>query len=118
MYENHLFSRVGYRMKIDDKDDKPNTGRIHVDYAQARDDLYEWECKQRALARELRHRSRIEEERLRPPSPPPIIHFSDHEASLLMEKLKGMLSWLITGVVTGWILFRLLADFRRFSTDF
>ncbi len=81
---------LGYRMKIDDKDDKPNTGRIHVDYAQARDDLYEWECKQRALARELRHRSRIEEERLRPPSPPPIIHFSDHEASLLMEKLKGM----------------------------
>ena len=76
-------------MKIDDKDDKPNTGRIHVDYAQARDDLYEWECKQRALAREMRHRSRLEEERLRPPSPPPIIHYSDHEASLLMEKLKG-----------------------------
>ena len=80
---------VGYRMKIEDKDDKPNTGRIHVDYAQARDDLYEWECKQRALAREMRHRSRLEEERLRPPSPPPIIHYSDHEASLLMEKLKG-----------------------------
>ncbi len=76
-------------MKIDDKDDKPNTGRIHVDYAQARDDLYEWECKQRSLAREMRHRSRLEEERLRPPSPPPIIHYSDHEASMLMEKLKG-----------------------------
>jgi len=28
----------GYRMKIEDKDDKPNTGRLHVDYAMARDD--------------------------------------------------------------------------------
>lgn len=81
----------GYRIKIENKDDKPHTGRIHVDYAQARDDLYEWECKQRSLAREHRHRQRLEEERLRPPSPPPIIHYSDHEASQLMEKLKGKL---------------------------
>lgn len=78
----------GYRIQIGDNTDKPNTGRIHVDFAQARDDLYEWECKQRALAREARHRERIEEDRLRPPSPPPIIHFSDHEASALTEKLK------------------------------
>ena len=79
----------GYRLRIGSNDDKPNTGRLHVDYAQARDDLYEWECTQRALAREHRHRMRIEQERLRPPSPPPIIHFSDHEASVLLEKLKG-----------------------------
>ena len=79
----------GYRVKIENKDDAPNTGRLHVDFAQARDDLYEWECKQRALAREQRHRQRLEEERLRPPSPPPIIHYSDHEASLLQENLKG-----------------------------
>jgi len=80
---------LGYRIKIDDQDDAPNTGRLHVDYAQARDDLYEWECQQRALAREHRHRMRIEEDRLRPPSPPPITHFSDHEASLLLDHLKG-----------------------------
>ena len=75
-------------MKIEDKDDKPNTGRLHVDYAQARDDQYEFECKQRMLAREMRHRQRVEEDRLRPPSPPPIVHYSDHEAYVLMEQLK------------------------------
>ncbi|CAH1782176.1 unnamed protein product [Owenia fusiformis] len=79
----------GYRMQIENKTDKANSGRIHVDFAQARDDLYEWECQQRALMREQRHRQRVEEDRLRPPSPPPIIHFSDHEASILSEKLKG-----------------------------
>jgi hypothetical protein len=75
-------------MKIEDKDDKPNTGRLHVDYAQARDDQYEFECKQRMLAREMRHRQRMEDDRLRPPSPPPIVHYSDHEAYVLMEQLK------------------------------
>lgn len=84
---------VGYRIKVGNNDDKPNTGRIHVDYAQARDDLYEWECKQRSLAREQRHHIRVQEDRLRPPSPPPIIHFSDHEASVILEKLKGLLSY-------------------------
>ena len=76
-------------MKIDNKDDKANTGRLHVDYAQARDDFYEWECQQRAQEREMRHYYRIEQERLRPPSPPPVAHFSDHEAQILLERLKG-----------------------------
>lgn len=75
-------------MKIKDSDEKEDTGRIHVDYAQAKDDQYEYECLQRAVAREMRHFQRLEEERLRPPSPPPVTHFSDHEASLLLEKLK------------------------------
>jgi hypothetical protein len=79
----------GYRIKIENKDDKPNTGRLHIDYAQARDDLHDWECQQRALAREMRHQRRLEEERLRPPSPPPVIHFSDHEAQILLEQIKG-----------------------------
>lgn len=51
-------------MRIDNKMDPPNTGRIHVDFAQARDDQYEWECKQRQLQREARHRDRVEKERL------------------------------------------------------
>ncbi|XP_067669821.1 ecto-NOX disulfide-thiol exchanger 2-like isoform X2 [Haliotis asinina] len=79
----------GYRMKIDNDDDKANTGRIHVDYALARDDQYEWECQQRALAREMRHQQRIEEDLRRPPSPPPPIVFSEHEALSLTEKLKS-----------------------------
>ncbi|KTG39395.1 hypothetical protein cypCar_00009188 [Cyprinus carpio] len=51
--------------------------------------LYEG-CKQRLLHREERerHRRKIQEDRLRPPSPPPIMHYSEHEAALLAEKLK------------------------------
>jgi hypothetical protein len=76
-------------MKIDDKDDKPNTGRLHVDFAQARDDLHEWECLQRQLLRESRHRERLEEAMHRPPSPPAVVHYSDHEAMMLIDALKG-----------------------------
>ncbi|KAI1899564.1 hypothetical protein AGOR_G00063080 [Albula goreensis] len=78
----------GYRMRIGSSTDKKDSGRIHVDFAQARDDLYEWECKQRLLAREERHRRKIQENRLRPPSPPPIMHYSEHEAGLLADRLK------------------------------
>ena len=77
-------------MKLEDKDDKPNTGRLHIDYAQARDDLYEWECRQRALQREQRHRDRLEQALKRPASPLPVVHFSDHEANTLCEQLKGI----------------------------
>ena len=88
-YRHALAAAAGYRMKIGDSDDKTNTGRLHVDYAQARDDLYEWECLQRVWAREQRHRDRMEEERLRPPSPPPVVHYSDMTANVLLDKIKG-----------------------------
>ncbi|KAK1789294.1 hypothetical protein P4O66_015228, partial [Electrophorus voltai] len=80
--------KPSYRIRLGSSTDKKDTGRLHVDYAQARDDLYEWECRQRMLAREERHRRRIEEDRLRPPSPPPIVHYSEHECSQLGEKIK------------------------------
>ncbi|XP_030642331.1 ecto-NOX disulfide-thiol exchanger 1 [Chanos chanos] len=94
----------GYRMRIGSSTDKKDSGRIHVDFAQARDDLYEWECKQRLLAREERHRRKVQEDRLRPPSPPPIMHYSEHEASLLAERLKddGKFSE-ATAVLFTWI---------------
>lgn len=76
-------------MRIGSSTDKKDSGRIHVDFAQARDDLYEWECKQRLLAREERHRRKVQEDCLRPPSPPPIVHYSEHEAAQLAEILKG-----------------------------
>ncbi|KAG9349077.1 hypothetical protein JZ751_029396 [Albula glossodonta] len=82
----------GYRIRLGSSTDKKDTGRLHVDFAQARDDLYEWECRQRMLAREERHRRRIEEDRLRPPSPPPIVHYSEHECSQLGEKIKVLQS--------------------------
>uniref|UniRef100_A0A8C4Z0V0 RRM domain-containing protein n=1 Tax=Gadus morhua TaxID=8049 RepID=A0A8C4Z0V0_GADMO len=78
----------GYRIRLGSSTDKKDTGRLHVDFAQARDDLYEWECRQRMLAREERHRRKIEEDLLRPPSPPPIVHYSDHECSQLGDKIK------------------------------
>ncbi|KAM9513727.1 ecto-NOX disulfide-thiol exchanger 2-like isoform 5-T9 [Salvelinus alpinus] len=77
-----------YRMRLGSSTDKKDTGRLHVDFAQARDDLYEWECRQRLYAREERHRRRMEEDRFRPPSPPPIVHYTDHECSLLGDKIK------------------------------
>ncbi|XP_064206638.1 ecto-NOX disulfide-thiol exchanger 2-like isoform X4 [Anguilla rostrata] len=78
----------GYRIRLGSSTDKKDTGRLHVDFAQARDDLYEWECRQRMLAREERHRRRVEEDLLRPPSPPPIVHYSEHECSQLGDKIK------------------------------
>lgn len=30
----------------------------------------------------------MEEERLRPPSPPPVVHYTDHEATSVSEKIK------------------------------
>ncbi|UYV72864.1 ENOX2 [Cordylochernes scorpioides] len=78
---------AGYRMVVNgEQEASGNTGWLHVDYAQARDDQYEWECQQRALERELRHRER--DHLLRPPSPPPVPHYSDYEASSLIERLR------------------------------
>lgn len=82
-------------MRLGSSTDKKDSGRLHVDFAQARDDFYEWECKQRMRAREERHRRKLEEDRLRPPSPPPIMHYSEHEAALLAEKLKGRRPFLL-----------------------
>lgn len=76
-------------MRIGSNTDLPNTGRLHVDFAQARDDQYEWECRQRQLQREQRHRDRVEKERMRVPSPPPVVHYTDHEASQIVEKIKS-----------------------------
>ncbi|KAH1018868.1 ecto-NOX disulfide-thiol exchanger 2 [Dendroctonus ponderosae] len=78
----------GYRIRIGSNVDPGYNGRLHVDYAQARDDQYEWECRQRQLERERRHRERMEEERMKRPSPPPVTHYSDHEASNISDKLK------------------------------
>lgn len=58
-----------------------------VDYAQARDDQYDFECKQRQLQREQRHRERLDRDWLRL-SPPMVVHYSDHEAMSVCEKLK------------------------------
>ena len=84
----YIFLFAGWRMKIGDKDDKANTGRIHCDYATARDDQHEWELMQRAIAREQRHQQRMIEEMNRPRSPPQVAQYSEREASNVSEMLK------------------------------
>ncbi|XP_029462977.1 ecto-NOX disulfide-thiol exchanger 2 isoform X2 [Rhinatrema bivittatum] len=99
----------GYRLRLGSSTDKKDTGRLHVDFAQAHDDFYEWECKQRMLAREERHRRRSDEDRYHPPSPPAVAPYSDHECSIVAEKLKDdfkfreaihtLLTWIERGEV-------------------
>jgi RNA recognition motif-containing protein len=76
----------GYRVKINNSNEPGNTGKLHVDFAQARDDQYEYECKQRQLIREMRHK---EKARGSSASPPLTTHYTDHEASVIAEKLKS-----------------------------
>ncbi|XP_004530599.1 ecto-NOX disulfide-thiol exchanger 2 [Ceratitis capitata] len=78
----------GYRMRVTNSSEPANFGRLHVDYAQARDDLYDYECKQRQLQREQRHKERVSTDRMRSTSPPPIPHYNEHEASLVAEHLR------------------------------
>ena len=78
---------MGYFQKLES--DNSSFGTIHVDYAQARDDQYEYECKQRKLQREMRHREKMEKDRLRPLSPLPVVHYTEHEAMTLAEKIKN-----------------------------
>lgn len=90
VYEQSVDAAIflsGYRLRIDNKTDGPNCSRLHVDYAQARDDQHEFECKQRAAQREARHRERMAARR-RPPSPPPIHHYTDHDAADICDKIK------------------------------
>ncbi|KAK7499223.1 hypothetical protein BaRGS_00009483 [Batillaria attramentaria] len=99
----------GYRMKIENKDDKPNTGRLHVDYANARNDQHEWECEQRALAREMRHQQQLQDECMRVPSPPPVAPFTVYDGNALLEVIKSdtgfmqgsqqLITWLDRGSV-------------------
>ncbi|XP_044139817.1 ecto-NOX disulfide-thiol exchanger 1 isoform X1 [Bufo gargarizans] len=99
----------GYRMRLGSSTDKKDSGRLHVDFAQARDDFYEWECQQRLFAREERHRRKLEVDYFGPPSPPSIMHYSEHEATVLSEKLKDdnkfleaisiLLTWIDRGEV-------------------
>lgn len=87
-YEASVDSAIylsGYRVKIGNNNDPGNTGKLHVDYAQARDDQYEYECRQRQLQREQRHKDRSRSSS----SPPLVIHYTDHEATAVSEKIKN-----------------------------
>lgn len=100
VYEASVDSAIylsGYRVRLNtggfnfsspEPKDPATFGQLHVDFAHARDDQYDFECRQRKLQRERRHRERVEDDRLRPLSPQPVIHYTDHEATAVAEKLK------------------------------
>ncbi|GFU62766.1 ecto-NOX disulfide-thiol exchanger 2 [Nephila pilipes] len=73
-----------YRIKIENNDEPAYNGKMHVDYATARDDQHDFECRKRQMEREERHRARAS-----PPSPPPMPHYSEHEAISVNEKLRN-----------------------------
>lgn len=80
----------GYRVRIGNNTDSPNCGRLHVDYAQARDDQYDYECKLRQLQREQRHRDKVVKDRVSSSlSPPKTVHFTENEANTLTERIKN-----------------------------
>jgi len=85
----HAVFLSGWRLRVDNQQDQPHTGRIHVDYAQARDDQQEYERAQRLMEREERQRMRMMDDMNRPPSPPSIPHFSEGEAHTVVEDLKA-----------------------------
>ncbi|XP_049544597.1 ecto-NOX disulfide-thiol exchanger 2 [Anopheles darlingi] len=101
VYETSVDSAIylsGYRVKIGsnftfpsgpEPKEAPIFGVLHVDYAQARDDQYEYECRQRKLQREKRHRERLEDDRYRSLSPQPVVHYTEHEATSVAERLKS-----------------------------
>ncbi|TDG49639.1 hypothetical protein AWZ03_003877 [Drosophila navojoa] len=94
----------GYRLRISNQNEPPNFGRLHVDYAQARDDQYDYECKQRQLQREQRHRERMSLDRMRSQSPPPIPHYTDHEATAVAEHLRNNETFVkAIQTITAWL---------------
>ena len=82
--DNALFFS-GWRMKIDNSSLAENSGKLHVDFANARDDQYEWECHQRAMERKARQMMSLAQ----PPSPPPIPNFSELEAGSVIDQIKS-----------------------------
>ncbi|XP_017135793.1 ecto-NOX disulfide-thiol exchanger 1 isoform X2 [Drosophila miranda] len=94
----------GYRLRISAMNEPPNFGRLHVDYAQARDDQYDYECKQRQLQREQRHRERMSLDRMRSQSPPPIPHYTEHEATAVAEQLRSNETFVkAIQTITAWL---------------
>lgn len=65
-----------------------SASRLHVDYAQARDDQYEWEMKKRHIMREERRQQQTRSNP--PPSPPLIPHFTEAKALSVSEEIKGI----------------------------
>ncbi|XP_041482729.1 ecto-NOX disulfide-thiol exchanger 2-like [Lytechinus variegatus] len=76
----------GYRVRIGANIDPPNNGRLRLDFAENRDDQYEFECDQRRRAREARHASKTNI--VVPEEPAVTPRYSHIESSNLLAKVK------------------------------
>ncbi|XP_025420504.1 ecto-NOX disulfide-thiol exchanger 2, partial [Sipha flava] len=91
----------GYRLVMKGQE-LISASRLHVDYAQARDDQYEWEMKKRHLMREERRQQQTRSNP--PPSPPLIPHFTEAKALSVSEEIKADTSFLnAVQVVITWL---------------
>ncbi|CAG0878476.1 unnamed protein product [Darwinula stevensoni] len=91
----------GYKVRMGTGSGPESSGRLHVDYAEARDDQYEFECRQRQLQRELRHREQLERNVV---SPPAVVHFTESEAQSISEKLKDDSTFLMAvRILVTWL---------------
>lgn len=105
----------GYYMKIANRDDPSNCGRLHVDYSFASEDQIEYECEQRELAQQMKFRQNYEAEQwpprpTTPQSPPKPVIYNENEAADLQEELKKdetmirainiIITWLERGACT------------------
>ncbi|XP_050540768.1 ecto-NOX disulfide-thiol exchanger 2 isoform X2 [Daktulosphaira vitifoliae] len=91
----------GYRLVMKGQE-LVSASRLHVDYAQARDDQYEWEMKRRHLMREERRQQQTRSNP--PPSPPLIPHFTEAKALSISEEIKTDVSFLnAVQVVITWL---------------
>ncbi|KAG8199422.1 hypothetical protein JTE90_000290 [Oedothorax gibbosus] len=89
----------GYYLKIGNKEEAAYNSRIHVDYAKARSDQYEYDCKMRAL-----HTEMLRERGLQAPSPTPIVSYSEFEAASLGELLRDEKTFEQScGVLIAWL---------------
>lgn len=76
---------AGHNLVIGDGKEKSKVGRFHVDYATSKEDEREHEALERAKAREFRQRA-LEQEINSPGMTKTV--FSDHEATVLLEKIR------------------------------
>ncbi|XP_050422070.1 ecto-NOX disulfide-thiol exchanger 1 isoform X2 [Adelges cooleyi] len=91
----------GYRLVMKGQE-LVSASRLHVDYAQARDDQYEWEMKKRHLMREERRQQQTRSNP--PPSPPLIPHFTEAKALSISEEIKADTAFLnAVQVVITWL---------------
>jgi len=85
---DHAVLLSGWRLKVDNNSDQPYTSKIHVDYAQARDDkeAYERMLAEQERSEFLQRRALLDMNR--PASPPGHPTYSDREANRITEDLK------------------------------